>query len=147
MLLKTRKYVAVLACGALALAGLLASAEDKKADKDKPALSGVWVQTGGELKIEFEGKDVMKIFPHGENKVIVIICSYTIDKEGLVKAKVTDFDGTDEAKEKVKEKVPVGLEFSFKWKVKDDTATLDDLKGDKVDVLKSHMEGKYDQKK
>jgi hypothetical protein len=143
------KYVAVLMCGVLALAGLgvcatLTSADDKKDDKDKPALSGVWVQKGGELKIEFSGKDVMKVFPHGKD-VLVILCEYTVEK-GVVKAKITDFEGkNEEAKAKVKEKLPVGTEFSFEWKVKGDTARLDYQKGD--EHLKSHLEGEFEQKK
>lgn len=143
MLSKTLTCVAVLVSGVLVLAGTPASADEK----DKPALSGSWVQNGGELKIEFSDKDVMTIFPHGENKVIVIVCKYTVEKGGRIKAKITEFDGKEEAKEQIKEKLPLGLEFSFKWTAKADTATLDDLKGDKIELLKAHLESKYDQKK
>jgi hypothetical protein len=159
------KCVAVLAGGALILAGLhlhghgcpgarllalaglnvcatAAPAEDKK--EDKPALSGVWVLKGGEVKIVFSDKNVLKVFPHG-NEVLVVLCKYTSGKEGLVTAKITDFEGKDEVKEKVKEKLPVGTEFSFKWKVKGDTAALDYQKGD--EHLKSHLEGEYERKK
>ena len=108
---KTLKCVAVLACAVLTLAGLSASAGDKKDDKDKPALSGVWVMNGGELKIEFSDKDVMKIFPHGENKAIIVVCQYTVEKDKTVKAKSTALEG--EAKEKAEKILPVGLEFSF----------------------------------
>lgn len=162
------KYVAVLACGVLALAGLhlhghgcpgarvlalagldvcttTAPAEDKKEDKDKPALSGTWVRKDGEMKIVFADKDVMKLFPHGEKEVLIVVCKYTVDKDGLVKAKVSELQG--EAKEKVKDKVPVGLEFTFTWKVKDGTAKLDDVKGENTDIFKSHMEGDYEPKK
>src|SRR5437868_4670826 len=81
------KCVAVLAGGVLVLAGLhlhghgcpgarvlalvgldvcttAAPAEDKKEDKDKSALSGTWVMKGGEMKIVFSDKDVMKVYPH-----------------------------------------------------------------------------------
>jgi len=84
---------------------------------------------------------------HGDNKVIVVVCEYTVQKDHLVKAKITDFEGTDEAKKMVKELVPLGTEFSFHWKVKNDTAKLEDLKGDKVEHMKSHLEGEYNQKK
>jgi hypothetical protein len=123
-----------------------AAADGKKDDKDKPALTGSWVQQGAELKIEFADKDSLKIAPHGNADVLLVLCSYTVEK-GVVKAKVTGFEGKDEAKEKAMEKVPIGTEFSFKWEVKGDTGTLDDVKGEKVEVLKSHLEGKYDQKK
>jgi hypothetical protein len=134
----------VLVSGLILSAGGSASADDKK---DKPALSGTWVQKEGEHKIEFSDKNVMNIFPHGENKVIVIVCEYAVEKENHVKAKITGFEGNDDAKNTVKELIPVGTEFTFQWKVKDDTAKLDDLKCDKVEQLKSHLEGEYGKKK
>lgn len=141
---KTITCGSVLACGLFLLAGLSATADDKK---DKSTLSGTWVQKEGEHKIEFSDKNVMNIFPHGENKVIVIVCEYAIEKENRVKAKITGFEGNDDAKNTVKELIPVGTEFTFQWKVKDDTAKLDDLKCDKVEQLKSHLEGEYGKKK
>jgi hypothetical protein len=162
------KCVAALACGVLVLAGLhlhgdgcpgarvlallgvdvccttTTSAEEKKDDKDKPALSGTWALKGAELKIEFADKNVMKVFPHGKAEVLAILCSYSVGKDGLVKAKITELEG--EAKDKAKDHVPVGLEFNFKWKVKDDTAKLEDVKGENTDVFKSHMEGEYEKK-
>ena len=134
----------VLACSFLIVASRPASADDKK---DKPALSGVWTLKGGETKMDFSAKKVLKIFPHGDNDVIVIVCEYTADKKGLVKAKVSDIEGKEEAKKIVMEMLPVGTEFSFKWKVTDDAAKLDEVKGEKADGLKSHLEGDYNQKK
>jgi hypothetical protein len=146
MRVKTFEFGAVLACGALALASLSAAADDNKDSKDKLTLAGVWMQTEGEVKIEFADKDVMKIFPHGDKDVIIIVCSYTVGKDGLVKVKITELEGTQ--KEKVKELLPIGLEFSFKWQVKDGIATIDDVKGDKLPpAVKTHLEGKYEQKK
>jgi hypothetical protein len=133
------KCFAVLVCGVVALA---AAAEEKK--DDKAALSGTWAMKGGELKVEFADKDTMKIFPHGKAEVLVIRCSYTADKDGLVKAKVTELEG--EAKDKAKDHVPVGAEFTFRWKAKDGTAKLDEVKGEKADVFKNHMEGEYEKK-
>jgi hypothetical protein len=135
-----------LACSVFVLTAPSASADDKK-DKDQPALSGVWMLTGGETKIEFSDKNLVKISPHGDSKIIAVLCEYTLDKEGRVKAKITGFEGKDEAKEKVKELLPAGTEFSFTWKIKDAAAKLDDLKGDKIEPLKSHLEGEYNQKK
>jgi hypothetical protein len=147
---KTLQCGVVLAFSAFILAGLSASADDKK-DKDKPALSGVWMLKTGDvtshkMKIEFSEHKI-KISPHGDNQVIVVICEYTAAKRGLVKAKITEFEGKDEVKEKVKQTLPVGTAFSFKWEVKDDNAKLSDLKGDKVEHLKSHLEGEYSRKK
>jgi hypothetical protein len=145
MLSKILEYAAVLACGVLLLASLPASADDRKGDK--PALSGTWGKKDGELKIEFAEKSVMKIAPHGDSAVIAVVCNYTVVKGGLVKVKVTGFEGKKEAKKKIGECIPVGLEFSFKWTVKGATARLDDLKGDNVETLKSHLEGDFVQKK
>jgi hypothetical protein len=146
MLLRTiLGHGAVLACAVLALAELPAVADDKKDDKGKSAPSGVWVLKGGELRIEFSDKGVMKVSPHGKDEVIVVVCKYTVEKDGRVKATITELDGKEKAK--AAELIPVGLEFNFKWQAKEGTATLDDLKGEKVDALKSHLEGKYEQKK
>jgi hypothetical protein len=133
-----------LVCGLLVLAGPFASADDKT---EKSSLSGIWVLKSGETKIEFCDKKVVKICPHGDDKVIAVLCEYTVEKEGLVKAKITGYEGKDEVKDIVKEKLPLGTEFRFKWLVKDGTAKLDDLKGDQVDLLKSHLEGDYSPKK
>jgi hypothetical protein len=143
---KTLQCGVLLACSTFILAILPASADDKK-DKDKPALSGVWKLKEGETKIEFSGKNVMTISPHGDSNVIAVICEYTVGKEGLVKAKITEFGGKDEATKMVKEMLPIGTKFSFNWKVMDNAAKLDDLKGDEVEPLKSHMEGEYSNKK
>ncbi len=145
MLSKTLKYAAMLAVGVLVLMSLSATANDKDG-KDKAALSGSWVKKEAELKIIFEDKDTMKIAPHGDEEVIVILCTYTVEK-GEVKAKVSGAEGKEEAKKAVQEKLPVGTEFRFAWKVKDDSAKLDDLKGENVELLRSHLEGEYERKK
>jgi hypothetical protein len=143
MLLTICKSVTLMAAGGL----LLASAPASPGGKDKPALTGVWQQSGGELKLAFADKDVMKIYPHGDKVDLAIVCKCTLDKKGVVKATITDYEGKDELKQKVKEVVPVGQTFSFTWQVKDDAATLSDVQGDKVGpLLKSHLEGKYDKK-
>jgi hypothetical protein len=128
----------------LALACPAASTDDTANVDDKPALSGVWVLSGGEMKIEFARKDVMKLFPHGESEVIIVVCQYAAGKDDTVKAKITGLEG--EAKEKVQDMLPVGLEFSFKWSVKNGAATLKEVKGDDVDLLKAHLEGDYSRK-
>jgi hypothetical protein len=136
----------VLASSVLALAGLPARADAKKDNKGKPALSGSWIKKEGELKIEFAGKGVLMVAPHGNEKVLLVRCTYTVRK-GVVQVKITGFDGKAEAKGKVKEILPVGTAFRFQWKAKGDTAKLDGLKGDKAEHLKTHLEGEYKQKK
>src|SRR5262245_53374142 len=98
-------------------------------DKDRPALTGAWMKKGGEVRIEFSDKEVMKVYPHADREVLTIICKYTIEK-GRVQARITEHEG--KAREKVVEKLPVGFRFSFAWKAKGDTATLDDVKGENV---------------
>jgi hypothetical protein len=163
MLLKSLVCGAALASGSLALLTLhnsgagcpgtwicamctgAASTVDPASAADKPALTGVWVLDGGEMKIDFDKKDVMKLFPHGDNEVIVVLCHYTVEKDNLIKAKITELEG--EGKEQAEKVLPVGLEFSFKWTAKDASATLKDVKGEDVDPLKAHLEGDYSQKK
>jgi len=120
-----------------------AAADEKK---DAPATSGTWLKKDGQLQIQFPEKGVMKVAPHGD-KAFIVALSYTITKDGLVKAKITDLEGTDEIKEKAKARLPIGLEMSFSWKVKDESATLDDLKGENTDILKSHLEGEFTKKR
>jgi len=133
--------VAVLTAAVLTLAY---SAHLLADDKEKSALSGVWTMKGGEMRIEFADKDVLKISPHNNDDVILFICKYSVDKDGVVKAKITDHAGKQKAK--AQELLPEGAEFSFKWKAKDGAAKLEDLKGDNVDILKAHMEGEFEKK-
>src|SRR5688500_18404439 len=106
------RWFAVLA--AVVVIGSPLAAEEKK--DAKPSLSGVWAQKGG-LRITFE-KDVMKVSPHGDNELVVLVLKYSLEKDGLVNAKLTDVEATDEIKAKVKETIPEGLEFTFKWQAK-----------------------------
>ena len=144
-MLQLHKLVALFACGFLILASRPAMAEDKKDDK-KPSLSGTWAKKDGDLKFEFSGKDAMKIFPHGDKANFAITCKYTLGKDGLVKVEIKELEGSAEIKEKAKGHLPAGLKFSFTYKVKDGTAVLDDVKGEDVDILKSHLEGEYEKK-
>jgi hypothetical protein len=141
---KTRKYSVVLACAVLALVSLAATADDKKGDK--PTLSGTWGKKDGMLKMEFAEKNVLKLAPHGDSTLIAIVCDYTVEKEGLVQAKITGFEGQEQAKKQIEQLLSVGLKFRFKWTVNGDTARLDDVTGEKVETLKSHLEGDFEKK-
>jgi hypothetical protein len=129
-----------------------ASADDKKADdKDKPALSGTWTRESGglDMKYEFVSKDMLKISVFGGENGAIVTAKYTVDKDGVVKIKVTEV----EEKGNFPGKPPKGVEFSFKWKVKGDTATLDDFMGIGDDAKKIAeaaaplIEGEYVRKK
>ncbi len=137
-------YRTLLLCGVLSLAGRPALADDGKGDKTIP--SGTWEKKDAEPKLEFTGDDKLTIFPHGDNVELQIDCSYTVTKEGLVKAKVTRLGGPESVIEKVKGSVPVGLEFQFKWKAEGDKATLDDLDGNDVEHVKERLQGEYTKK-
>jgi hypothetical protein len=127
-----------------AVACLSASAGDKKGDN--AGLAGTWGNKDGELKIEFAGKDTMRIAPHGDSAIIAIVCDYTVAKAGLVQAKVTGFEGKEQAQKKIAELLPVGSQFSFKWSAKGDSASLADVTGKSVEILKSHLEGDFEKK-
>ena len=132
--------------GLFALALLTAgttAAEDKKAD-DKDALTGKWVREAGglDLTIEFTGKDAVKMSVFGGENGAIITAKYEV-KDGLVKAKVTEVV----EKGSFPGKPAKGLAFSFRWKVKNETATLDDLKGEGLEDAKAIVEGDYTKKK
>lgn len=131
-----------LLAGCVALAFLIAPApaDDKK---DAP-LGPSWEResSGIDLKFEF-GKDTMKMTVfNGENGAI-ITCKTTTDKDGVIKATVTEAveKGTFPPTPKK------GFEFSFKWKADGDKATLSDLKGEGLDDAKALIEGEYKKKK
>lgn len=120
-------------------------ADDKK-DEDKPKpLTGTWVRKEKEVKLEFGEKNSLKLSPIGDDDKVLIICEYTLEKDGLVKAKVTEVEGA--AKEKVTMVLPVGNEFNFKWKVEKDTAKLEDLTDFTIERFKTLIEGEYGAKK
>jgi len=123
-------------------AGAAATADDKK--DDKPALSGTWGKKDGALKIEFADKGVMKIAPHGDSAALAVVCDYSVEKAGLVKAKVTGAEGNGEAKKHVEERLPAGTKFTFQWTVKANTARLEELTGDKVELLKHLLVGDFE---
>lgn len=135
-----------LICTILAIPALLAIADEKKDAKDKPALSGTWTKKEGQMKIEFMDMGTMKLYPHGDKAEIAVVCKYSIDKEGLLKAKISELEGSAELKEKAKKAIPVGLEFQFQWKTKGGTATIENLDGKDAEGLKSHLEGEYETK-
>src|SRR5262245_949441 len=73
---------------------------------DKPA--GTWKMAGGEIRLEFD-KDTLKISPHDKDELILLVCKYTADKDGVVKVKISELEGT--AKDKAKAHFPAGFEF------------------------------------
>jgi hypothetical protein len=126
----------------LTLLAPLAGADDKP-----KAPAGTWDRKEGQGRIEFADKGVLKILPHGDKADVTIVCSYAAGKDGVLKVKITDHEGADALKAKLKDRLPTGTEFSFKWKPDGDTAALEDLEGKEVEGLKGHFEGKYEKAK
>src|SRR5262245_42686868 len=125
------------------LAGTGPAPGQEKKDKDK-AQAPVWEResNGVVLKLEF-GKDTVKMtVSQGENG-FVATSKTTTDKDGVVKATVTESTEKGSFPRTPKK----GYEFSFKWKASGDTATLSDLKGEGLDDVKSTVEGEYKKKK
>ncbi len=139
----------LLVCGIFALAARPSSADggkDDKDKKDKTSLSGSWEKKDAEPKLKFTTEGELTIYPHGDSANIQIECSYTVTKEGLVKAKVKSFGGAENVIEKVKNVVPVGTEFKFKWKVDGEAATLNEVEGEDAQAVKDRLEGDYAKK-
>ena len=134
--------LAAFALGSFAGAG--EKKDDKKDEKEKPAFTGTWTRESGGLDLKFEwvNKDTLKLSAFAEENGVIVTTKYTV-KDGVVKAKVTDV----EVKGEFKNKPPKGMEFTFKWKVKGDTATLDDFEAEGLEQAKAVLEGDYAKKK
>jgi RNA polymerase sigma factor (sigma-70 family) len=117
---------------------------DDKSDKDKQAPTGVWIKKDGDLefKLDFSEKGMLKIDLRHGDKGGVITCEYSPEKDGILKAKITKVEAIDH----IKDNVPEGAEFKFKWTAKDNTATLEEMESKKAPIMK-HLEGKFEQKK
>ena len=104
--------------GAFAL-GLLSTASTASDDKN-PAVT-IWERESNGVNLTFEmGKKTLRGAVLSGDNGFVATCNITIDREGLVKAKVT----VVEEKGNFPNKPKVGLEFSFKRMVKCVTAVL-----------------------
>jgi hypothetical protein len=138
-----RLLAAVPALALVALSGSYTPADDKKDAKDTPFAGKFNRESNGlDLSIEFVSKDKVKISAAAGDNGITVTCKYSVDKD-TVKAKITDV----EMKGNFPAKPPKDLEFSFKWKVKGDTGTLDDLKGDGIEDAKAAFEGEWQKEK
>lgn len=124
------------AFGLLVLIAGVALAEDKK---ESPKLSGTWAKDadGAEIKFKFEEKTLTITVAAGDNGMTAT-ADYTVDKDGVVKAKVTKV----EEKGSFPAKPAKGFEFSMKVAVKDKKATVSDFKSEHEEA-KAAVEGEY----
>ena len=125
---------------ALALITSPAAAQDKKG---KPGTT--WVREANDLVITYQfGKNTLKVTAmHGEDGA-VFTCKTKKDKDGVITATVTESMEKGNFPPTPKK----GFEFSFKWKVEGDTATLSDFKWEGLNEdAKGIVEGEYKKKK
>ena len=130
--------LAVLAATSVAIAAPRADEKDKE-------LTGTYTRKADQLdlKIVFKKDKMMEFHVAVGDAGCVMTAKYTRDKDGTVKAEVTEFEKKgDFPVEKEK-----GYKFSFKWVVKDGKGMLTELKGDDIaDEQKQAVEGEYESK-
>jgi hypothetical protein len=128
--------VRFLAC-AIALSVLtgLSMAQDKKTTWEREA-------NGIALTFEF-GKDTLKVTAMQGDNGTEFTCKSTTDKNGVVKATVTESIEKGSFPPTPKK----GFEFSFKWKEEGDKATVSDFNWDGLEEAKGIVEGEYKKKK
>ncbi len=120
-------------------------ADDKKDPaKEKPAaLSGKWAREVEGFDISFTFKpDVLTVVVENGGNGITCKCKYTVDKDGKVKATITEIEEKGEFAAKPKK----GLEMSFKFKIDGKKATLEDFDAENAEAAKPIMEGEYESK-
>ena len=115
------------------------AAEDKK-DKEKFT---VWTREVNGIDLKFEmGKDTAKYHVFSGDNGCIITSKIKHEKD-VVSSEIIDVE--------VKGNFPgapkKGEKMSWKWVVKDDVATLSDIKGENADDAKGVVEGEYKMKK
>jgi hypothetical protein len=124
--------------------GFTVWAEDKKEDKEQP-IKGNWVREaeGVEIGFNFKTKDQLIVSVIAGDNGVILTCKYSADKDGKVKATVT------EVKEKGEfpAKPPKGYEFKCVFKVEKESAKLSDFEGENADQARAVVEGEYKSKK
>jgi len=116
------------------LAGPVA-AQDKKTTWERE-------MNGVALTFEF-GKDTLKVTAMQGDNGTEFTCKTTTDKNGVVKATVTESTEKGNFPPTPKK----GFEFSFKWKVDGDTATISEFKWEGLEEAKDIVEGEYKKKR
>jgi hypothetical protein len=122
----------------------LAAAQEKK--DDTPTLSGLWVKESGdfELAMKFDKETYTTSVKTGDSS-IVVTSKYTVDKDGKVKAEVTEVKETGGFPQKPEK----GTKFTFTFKIdaKAKTAKLSDFEMPGAEGAKDVVEGDYKEKK
>jgi hypothetical protein len=132
----------VLALSALIVVCAAAYAQDKV---KKPI--GTWVRENGDNKVTFLiQNDKLTATLHTGNGDLVVQTTYEVDKDSVLKAKITKVDKND-----VGAQVEEGHTFTFKFKIADGTMSVSDLKdkdgNDPGEGPRSLVEGDYKKEK
>jgi hypothetical protein len=131
------RLLAAFALAALALSSGPAAADDKK---EKVT---TWVREANGVELKFElGKETGKFHVFSGENGAIITGKIKMEKDVMM-IEVTNVEEKGNFTSQTKK----GDKVSFKWVVKDDTATLSDLKGDNTEDAKAVVEGEYKMKK
>jgi hypothetical protein len=136
------RILPALALSAFALAAV--AAPDKEKDTPKE-LSGTYTKKAGDLdlKLVFKKDHVMEFHVTVGDAGCVMTSKYTRDKDGTIKAEVTNFEKKGDfpvTKDK-------GYQFTFKWEPGEKSGKLSELKGDDIqDEQRQAVEGEYEAK-
>jgi len=134
----------LIAIAAVVSFAAFSAAREKK--DDTPTLSGRWVKEtdGFELAMKFEKETCTTTAKAGDTS-ITVTSKYTVDKDGKVKAEVTEVKETGNFPTKPEK----GTKFTFTFKVdeKAKTAKLSDFEMPGAEGAKDVVEGEYKAKK
>lgn len=115
-------------------------------NKDEaPKLKGIWTRDadGIEVSFHFESAEKCKVTVMAGDNGIVATCKYSVGKDGVISAKITDV----KEKGSFPAKPAVGLEFKCKFTIDGKTAKLTDFEAEKAEGAKDVLEGEYKPKK
>jgi len=138
------RILSALALFAFTLSAAAVAAPDKDKDKEKE-LSGTYTRKAGDmdLKLVFKKDNVLEFHVTVGDAGCVMTSKYTREKDGTVKAEVTNF----EKKGDFPVDKPKGYQFSFKWEPGEKSGKLSELKGDEIaDEQRQAVEGEYEAK-
>lgn len=107
---------------------------------DVAAPTGVWVkeQDGNSIQFDFTKAKALIVTAKAGDRVLVLSCKSSFDKDGLIVATVEKVDNKNEFPADLKK----GYEFKFKLKVDGTKAKLSDFAAENADA-KNVVEGEY----
>lgn len=135
---------AVVAVGLASLAYADDKKDEKKDEKKVAAPTGTWTRSAEGLEVSFAfKKETLTIGVAGGGNGITVKAKYTVEKDGSIKATITDV----EEKGDFPNKPAKGLEFTFKFEIDGKKAKLTDFKAEGAEAAKPVVEGDYEAKK